>query len=123
MESFASGFAVVDKTSDANSFIQYLDLIHSLLFSKSVKTKYKKLNLSLGDLVLELGCGNRVDVKNLANIVESSGKVVGIDISSTILKSAQVTSQTTNSCPEFMPCDGQYFAFPDGALMQSDQTV
>ena len=39
MESFESEFAGVDKTSDANSFIQYLDLIHSLPFSKSVKNK------------------------------------------------------------------------------------
>ena len=67
----------------------------------------------------------QVDVKNLANIVEPSGKVVGIDISSTLLKSAPVTNQNTYSCPEFMPCDDQYLAFPDGAFdaVRSDRVI
>jgi len=34
MDSFASGFAGVDAAGDANSFVTYLDLIHSMPFFK-----------------------------------------------------------------------------------------
>jgi len=42
MDSFASGFAGVDAAGDANSFVTYLDLIHSMPFLRIVNTAVMK---------------------------------------------------------------------------------
>lgn len=126
MDSLASGFARVDTTSDAHSFVQYLDLVHSLPFFQECKSlSYNRLALSPGDSVLEIGCGNGVDTKNLAKIVGPSGTVVGIDISATMLHAARTNTETSPVCPEFMLCDGHHLAFPDETFhaVRSDRVI
>jgi len=126
MESYASGFARVDDTSDAHSFVHYLDLIHSLPFFQECKKKsYERLRLSSGCSVLEIGCGNGIDAKNLSEIVGESGNVVGIDISSTMLNAARVTTHATDPSPEFMLCNGQHLAFLDATFhaVRSDRVI
>ncbi|HWQ68185.1 MAG TPA: methyltransferase domain-containing protein [Methanospirillum sp.] len=126
MESFASGFARVDTTNNAHSFVHYLDLIHSLPFFQKCKNQsYENLNLSLGDSVLEIGCGNGVDAKNLAERVGESGKAIGIDISSTMVRAARESTHTTTYPPEFILCDGQHLAFPDASFqaVRSDRVI
>ncbi|MDD1723731.1 MAG: methyltransferase domain-containing protein [Methanospirillum sp.] len=126
MESLASGFARVDKTRDAHLFVQYLDLIHSLPFFRECKTRsYERLHLSPGDSVLEIGCGNGVDAKNLAEITGATGDVVGIDISITMLNTARKNIKTTSVSPEFMLCDGHHLAFPDDTFhaVRSDRVI
>ncbi len=126
MESFASGFARVDTARDANSFVQYLDLVHSLPFFQECKSRsYEKLGLTPGNFVLEIGCGNGVDAKNLATIVGPSGNVVGIDISATMLDAARTGTGSASSSPEFMLCDGQHLAFPDATFhaVRSDRVI
>lgn len=126
MESFASGFARVDNTTDANSFIQYLDLIHSLSFFQECKNhSYEKLKLSTGDSVLEIGCGKGIDAKKLSEIVGEFGSAVGIDISSTMLCAARETAQTSPYHPEFLLCDGQQLAFHDATFhaVRADRVI
>ncbi|HPY61369.1 MAG TPA: class I SAM-dependent methyltransferase [Methanospirillum sp.] len=64
-----------------------------------------------------MGCENRVDTENLAGIVGPSGKVVGIDISATMLNAARTNCNTSSVSPEFMLCDGHHLAFPDEPSM------
>jgi ubiquinone/menaquinone biosynthesis C-methylase UbiE len=126
MDSFASGFARVDTTSDARSFIQYLDLVHSLPFFQGCKSlSYERLALSPGDSVLEIGCGNGIDTKNLAGIVGPSGTVVGIDISATMLNAARTNAGASPVAPEFLLCDGHHLAFPDETFhaVRSDRVI
>lgn len=90
MDSLALGFAHVDKTDKPQSFIQCLNLIHSLPFFRECKSiSFNLLNLSPGDSVLEIGCGNGIDIRKLSEIVGKSGISVGIDISMFMLKSAR----------------------------------
>ncbi|MDD1728271.1 MAG: methyltransferase domain-containing protein [Methanospirillum sp.] len=126
MDSFASGFARVDTTGDAHSFVQYLDLVHSLPFFQECKTlSYERLALTPGDSVLEIGCGNGVDTKNLAGIVGASGNTVGIDISATMLDAARDNAKNSVSSPEFMLCDGHHLAFPDDTFngVRADRVI
>jgi hypothetical protein len=69
MESFSSGFARVDTTTDSKSFVQYLNLIHSLPFFQECKKKsYQELNVCPGTSILEVGCGNGVDAWVMAGL-------------------------------------------------------
>ena len=90
MDSFASGFAGVDGAGDARSFVTYLDLIHSMPFFQECKRQsYQNLGVRPGASVLEIGCGNGVDATILASMAGTDGRVIGIDVSSTMLASAR----------------------------------
>jgi len=126
MDSFASGFAQVDKTSDAGSFVQYLDLIHSIPFFKECKIhSSRNLNLSPGDSVLEIGCGNGIDIQNLAECVGNSGTAIGIDISSTMLYVARKNAGAFQVSPDFILCDGSHLSFPAATfhVFRSDRVI
>jgi len=126
MSSLSSGFAQVDKTDDADTFVQYLNLIHSLPFFQECKAKsYEKLNLSPGDSVLEIGCGNGVDIHKLAESVEKTGAAIGIDISYTMLIAARNSARSSDRIPEFILCNGQNLAFADATFhaVRSDRVL
>lgn len=116
MDSFASGFAGVDGAGDARSFVTYLDLIHSLPFFQECKRQsYQKLAIRPGASVLEIGCGNGVDAAILAGMTGPTGRVIGIDVSSTMLTSAR-TRGCAGSTPAYVLCDASNLAFPDGTF-------
>ncbi|MCK9632435.1 MAG: methyltransferase domain-containing protein [Methanoregula sp.] len=114
MDSFASGFAAVDGTGDACSFVTYLDLIHSMPFFQECKRQsYRKLGIRPGASVLEIGCGNGVDAIILAGMTGPEGRVTGIDVSSTMLASARTRDCTGIPSPHYVLCDASYLAFSD----------
>lgn len=115
MDSFASGFAGVDHTGDAHTFVTYLDLIHSLPFFQECKRQsYQKLALRPGASVLEIGCGTGVDAAILAGMTGQTGRVIGIDVSSTMLTSARTRDCAGSTNPDYVLCDALDLAFSDG---------
>jgi ubiquinone/menaquinone biosynthesis C-methylase UbiE len=114
MDSFASGFAGVDGAGDARSFVTYLDLIHSMPFFQECKRKsYQKLAIRPGASVLEIGCGNGVDAAILAGMAGPDGRVIGIDVSSTMLTSARTRDGAGSTVPCYALCDASNLAFCD----------
>jgi ubiquinone/menaquinone biosynthesis C-methylase UbiE len=117
MDSFASGFAGVDRAGDARSFVTYLDLIHSLPFFQECKRRtYQKLAITPGMSVLEIGCGNGVDAAILAGMTGPAGQVIGIDVSSTMLASARTRDCAGSIVPDYALCDASSLAFSDGTF-------
>ena len=126
MDSFASGFAGVDKAGDANSFVQYLDLVHSLPFFQECKRlSYQKLGIVPGASVLEIGCGNGIDALNLAGMAGPDGHVIGIDVSSTMLASARARGETSRGSVDFALCATRFLAFADGSFdaVRTDRVI
>jgi len=116
MDSFASGFARVDGTGDAGSFVSYLDLVHSLPFFRDCKQKsFQSLAIRPGASVLEIGCGNGVDAGVLAGMAGPEGRVVGIDVSSTMLEAARGTTRGATE-PGYLLCDAAQLAFSGSAF-------
>ena len=115
MDSFASGFAAVDGAGDSGSFVTYLDLVHSLPFFRECKSRsYRQLAIRPGASVLEIGCGNGVDATILAGMTGPEGRVVGIDVSSTMLASARSRPAGSSAAlPAYLQCDAGRLAFPD----------
>lgn len=117
MDSFASGFAGVDAAGDANSFVNYLDLIHSMPFFKDCKQRsYNALGISRGATVLEIGCGNGIDAGALAATAGEDGHVIGIDVSRTMLASAQAKSTEGSSRPGYVLSDASHLPFADNSF-------
>ena len=112
MDSLASGFAKVDDATDATSFVQYLDLIHSLpFFQECKKLSYLNLDIQPGSSILEIGCGNGVDAWRLADLSGPGGLVIGADVSSTMLLSAKSVNIPHSCSPEFLMSDAAILPF------------
>jgi len=117
MDSFASGFAGVDAAGDANSFVTYLDLIHSMPFFKDCKRRsYEEMRIRPGSAVLEIGCGNGVDANVLAGMAGAGGNVIGIDVSRTMLASARGKSTAGHPSPGYVMADAAHLAFADNSF-------
>jgi ubiquinone/menaquinone biosynthesis C-methylase UbiE len=114
MDSFASGFAAVDGTGDADSFVSYLDLVHSMPFFRECKQRsYRNLAIRPGASVLEIGCGTGADAAILAGMAGPEGRVTGIDVSSTMLASARARGSGSSAPgPGYLLCDAAHLAFP-----------
>ncbi|HNX16769.1 MAG TPA: methyltransferase domain-containing protein [Methanoregula sp.] len=114
MDSFASGFAGVDAAGDSGSFVSYLDLIHSMPFFRDCKRRsYEAMRIHPGATVLEIGCGNGVDAVALAGIAGPGSRVIGIDVSRTMLASAQVKNSAGSPLPGYVLSDASHLAFAD----------
>lgn len=117
MDSFASGFAGVDAAGDANSFVTYLDLIHSMPFFQDCKRRsYEAMGIRPGAAVLEIGCGNGVDATALAAMAGEKGRVIGINVSRTRLASAQAKNTAGSPHPDYVLSDASHLAFADNSF-------
>jgi ubiquinone/menaquinone biosynthesis C-methylase UbiE len=83
-------FTTVDGAPDASWFIDFMD-------AANAQPEYRDINAdlaaALGDLsgktVLEVGCGTGDDAREIAGLVGPTGKVVAIDVSSTMIDEAR----------------------------------
>jgi len=112
MDSFASGFAGVDAAGDSNSFVTYLDLIHSMpFFTENKRRSFEEMRIRPGASILEIGCGNGTDAAALAGIAGPGGRVIGIDVSHTMIASAQAKHSAGSASPGYVLSDASHLAF------------
>ena len=81
-----TAFAGVDQSGDPQARVRYLDLVTAV--SDYKRQSIAVLALNLGDRVLGVGCGTGDDVRQLAEIVGPTGRVVGVDTSATMITEA-----------------------------------
>src|SRR6266478_5040724 len=75
-----AGFARVDRTTDPNLFIEFLDSHRTIEGEREIKELVRELlSLRAGTHVLDIGCGTGDDAREIAALVGSVGRVVGID--------------------------------------------
>jgi len=105
-----AGFADVDRCDDPQARVRYLDLV-------AAETDYKSaaiaaLALKPGDRVLDIGCGTGGDVRQLAEIVGPTGRVVGIDISATMVAEAVQRGQGSGQAATVEFRQGDIYQLP-----------
>jgi ubiquinone/menaquinone biosynthesis C-methylase UbiE len=80
----------------------------------------KALNLSPGDVVVEIGCGTGLNFLLLENIVGPKGKIIGVDLTDEMLKQAQRRVEKNSwSNVELVKSDAASYQFPseiDGVI-------
>jgi len=66
-----------------------------------------------GDHLLDVGCGAGDDVRTLAQLVGKTGRVVGVDLSATMIQEARLRTTGLNLPIEFRLCDADSLDFLD----------
>jgi ubiquinone/menaquinone biosynthesis C-methylase UbiE len=83
----ADGFSAVDDAADPSSLVGYLDRMSGHL--GEVKRRIQEqLEVHEGQVVLDVGCGTGDDVRDLSALVGPTGRVIGVDASTTMVKEA-----------------------------------
>lgn len=113
MTFLATGFQQVDNSKDQKKLVRCLSDIRNHPFFRSVKEEsFQLLQISPGDIILEIGCGPLDDVHILAEQCCPGGLVIGSDISSSLVTLAKKATHTPNL--SFIRMDGQYSAVREG---------
>ena len=80
-------FDAVDRQDDRASLVRYLKGLHTLTDVRAYKARtLDRLRLTAGATVLEVGCGTGEDALIVAQAVGSTGRVLAIDLSRTMLQ-------------------------------------
>jgi ubiquinone/menaquinone biosynthesis C-methylase UbiE len=107
-------WTAVDETPSPRAFIEYLDAVSSLTGIQSIKQQtFNRLLAREGDHLLDVGCGAGDDVRALAQLVGNSGRVVGFDVSATMIEEARLRSSSLNLPIEFCLGDADSLHFPN----------
>ena len=112
-----TGFQHVDGSTDPEFFVRYLDAVSALEAAR----KYKQCTIDLlrvgsGDRVLDVGCGTGDDVRLIASQVGSTGLVVGVDNSTTMIAAARQRVRDNRPGLELHVGNAHALNFADGTF-------
>jgi ubiquinone/menaquinone biosynthesis C-methylase UbiE len=109
-----SDFTDVDRASDPGHLVRFLNTVSALDVVRAYKRhSFDMLGLQPGHVVLDLGCGNGDDARELAQLVGPTGRVVGVDRSETLIATARERLAGENLPAEFQVGDAYGLNFPD----------
>jgi ubiquinone/menaquinone biosynthesis C-methylase UbiE len=109
-----SDFTDVDRASDPGHLVEFLNTVSALDVIRAYKRRsFDMLGLQPGQAVLDLGCGNGDDVRELAHLVGPSGRVMGVDRSETLIATARERLADDKLPVEFQVGDGYALNFAD----------
>ena len=117
-QTYKDGWIEIDRTHDPEQYVRFMDRINQgdkeeglLLDSQT----FKCLDSKEGNHILEIGCGTGGAARALARIVGPTGRVVGVDISETMLAEARKRTDAALAV-EFVLADVHHLPFADGAF-------
>jgi SAM-dependent methyltransferase len=109
-------WAHIDSDSEAEEFVEVLDEEAARKGYIELKLqRHEQLGLSPGDRVLDVGCGQGVDVRLLSSRVGPEGEVVGVDTSETMLDAARERTESTSNV-RFESGDAMDLRFADDSF-------
>jgi ubiquinone/menaquinone biosynthesis C-methylase UbiE len=108
----ATQWGAVDQATEPHEFVRYLDTVSALEAIQRIKQRtYDLLQVQEGHHILDVGCGVGDDVQALAQRVGSTGRVVGVDCSETMLAEARKRAWEMNLQVELRVGDAQQLEF------------
>ncbi len=113
----AIGWEDVDETPKPERFAQYLDSVKAVGASLAYKRQtFDLLAVNRGYHILDVGCGTGEDVVALAHVVGSTGRVVGVDNSKTMIHEAKIRTAGLNLSVEYDVGDAHNLDFADNTF-------
>jgi ubiquinone/menaquinone biosynthesis C-methylase UbiE len=106
----------VDQTEDPGFFVRFLDSTRLPMVRAAALNPgkyYEHLCIQPGQSVLEIGCGVGDLLGPLAELVGPQGRVVGIDISQTMIAEARFRAKRAGAPVEFLVGDAHALKFTD----------
>ncbi len=114
-----TGFTSIDATGDPELFVRFLDTVSELDGFVSLKARLdRRLALSSGETVLDVGCGTGADVRRFAGRVAPGGRVTGIDASAGMVNVARRRAAEAGlaGAVEVLVGDATDLVFPDASF-------
>jgi ubiquinone/menaquinone biosynthesis C-methylase UbiE len=108
-------FTAVDRTRDPGFFARFLDEANKVV-ADGKPLIFDGLRLQPGQVVLDLGCGTGADVVEIARIVGTDGRVVGVDVSESLIAEARTRWGESGLPVEFRVGDAQALEFEDASF-------
>src|SRR6516165_4774666 len=109
-------FSAVDRTKQPDFFKRFLDegnKLPGIIASKPIIIA--GLHLTGSEKVLDVGCGLGDDAFELARLVRSGGRVVGVDVSENMINTARNRAAAQNLAVAFEVGDAQALRFADAS--------
>jgi ubiquinone/menaquinone biosynthesis C-methylase UbiE len=114
MDCLSSGFSDIDHSHDSSIFTSCLATLNSLPYFQDYKRKsFEIMNAREGCRILEVGCGLGFDAIALARIVGSTGRVVAVDSSQTMLEAARSCAKSLGLSIDFVQEDAGCLDYDD----------
>lgn len=112
-QDITKGFKNVD-TSQSEFLKKFLEDISKMPHVvESFQLQLKWLDIQPGHHVLDIGCGIGVQAKEMAAFVGREGKVIGTDLSASMIDMAKSNVSSSDLPLEFMVADALHQPFPD----------
>jgi ubiquinone/menaquinone biosynthesis C-methylase UbiE len=110
-------FTSVDRTQDPGFYCRFLEQGNALADIQAAKPIILDgLRLSSGKIAADFGCGTGDDAVAMARLVGPTGRVVGIDISETMIDEARRRTDTLDLPVEYHVGDCLQLAFDDATF-------
>lgn len=120
------GYSGVDDADNPRALVEQMDRLGAQESFQDVKrTNFALLQLPPGAHVLDVGCGPGDDVLALAQLVGSSGRVVGVDSSTTMIEEARRRAEGRGAPVDFQVMDVLHLQFEDDRFdgVRSDRVL
>ena len=108
-------FTEVDRTSDPDFFIRFMDEAQKPAgIQASKQIMRERMNVAPGEAILEVGCGPGTDLFDLVERVGPAGQLVGLDASDVMVSEARRRAAALGLPIVFQQGDVQALPFEDG---------
>jgi SAM-dependent methyltransferase len=124
--SFGSAFGAVDLSADPGALGEYLDRVRAVPAVRAAKQEsFTLIGAARGRRLLDLGCGQGEDVRELAHVVGPSGRVVGIDKSKALIDQARRCTAPEHHWVEYVCANANALPFADASFdaCRADRTI
>ncbi len=112
-----SAFTNVDQAADPTHFVSHLDRLTAMDAIRTYKERtFALLNPREGSRFLDIGCGPGDDAQALAHLVGSTGNVIGIDHSATMIAEAEKRVAALGLPVEYRVGDAYALPFADNTF-------
>jgi ubiquinone/menaquinone biosynthesis C-methylase UbiE len=116
-EAMSTGMRDVDRTTDPGFFVHYLDTASAHEQVQTFKRRtFELLRVKPSAQLLDVGCGPGDDVRALAQMVGSTGRVVGVDNSAAMITEARKRTEGLLLPVEYVVGDAQRLDFADSTF-------
>jgi ubiquinone/menaquinone biosynthesis C-methylase UbiE len=110
-------FTTVDSSKDPQFFVRFLDAANKIpTMAASKQMILDGLRLRAGSRVLDLGCGLGDDTFQVAARVGASGRVTGVDVSTSMIDEARRRAEQRGLPVDFEVGDSQALRFATGTF-------
>ena len=117
-ESFKGSWSNIDQMGDPTEFVRFMDALRPPEADtlQAYQSAVDLLQVVEGDHLLDVGCGTGGAVRALAQLVGSTGRVVGVDNSATMIAAARQRADGLGLSVEYQVADAHALPFADASF-------